>query len=190
MIICNNDSFRYKVFDRPVQNSKVSQLITLLKDPEVQSFLKVFVDNAIATSELRILKRLAAIEQKLGIIDYGLDEAPTVPERLDKLEEKVNTPTFTLEPVLESPMKPTTKTQKRACALVSKLRKCKKRFLTSSEIVTFLKNEAPEDIRIPENTCNPREIKREVLEKATQLFSDIQLSKKSHGRREVRILVS
>lgn len=161
-----------------------------MKDPDVQTFLKDFIDEAIATSDLKILKRLATVEQALGIEDYGDTEAPTIPERLDKLEAKVNTPTFTLEPVLEPPMKPVTKTQKRACALVSKLRQCKKRFLTSSEIVTFLKHEVAEDIRIPVDTCNPREIKKEVLEKAVELFPDVQLSKKSHGRREVRILVS
>jgi hypothetical protein len=92
MTICNNTSFGYKLFDCTEQNSKVSQFITLLKDPEIQSFLKVFVDNAIATSELRILKRLAAVEQVLGLDDYGLEETevPTLPQRIERIEEKVN----------------------------------------------------------------------------------------------------
>ena len=84
---CNSDTFGYKVFDYPVQNSKVNQFITLLKDPEVQSFLKVIVDSAIATSELRILKRLAAIEQILGFDEYGLDETatPTMPPKIKSI---------------------------------------------------------------------------------------------------------
>ena len=184
-----NATIGFKVFDRTGQNSEVNQLISLLHDPEIQSFLKVFVDNAIATSELRILKRLAAIEQKLGIIDYGLDEPPTIESRLTKLEQKVNTHTNEFKPAVEPQIKPVTKTEKRAVALVSKLRQVKKRFLTSAEIVSFLK-QLPEDIQITEDMRNPREIKREVLEKATQLFPDIQLNKSKHGRREVRILVS
>jgi hypothetical protein len=191
MLSCNSDTLGFKSFDCPVPNSKVSQLITLLKDPEVQSFLKTFIDAAIATSELKILKRLAATEQLLGIdCDEGTSQAPTIPQKIIEIEDKVNTLTNSFEPVLEPQMNLTTKTQRRACALVSKLRKCKKRFLTSSEIVHFLKNEVTEDLRIPENTCNPREIKKEVLEKAAELFPDIQLSKKSHGRKEVRIRIS
>jgi hypothetical protein len=186
------DTLGFKVFDCTEQNGKVSHLIALLKDPEIQSFLKVFVDSAIATSELKILKRLSACESILGLDDYSIDgsTAPSIPERLSKLENKINNSTYSCEHILEPPIKPVTKTQKRACALVTKLRQCKKRFLTSSEIIDFLRHEAPDDIRITEDICNPREIKKEVIEKAAELFSDIQLSKKSHGRREVRILIS
>jgi hypothetical protein len=35
---CNSDTFGYKAFDYPAQNSKVSQFLTLLKDPEVQAY--------------------------------------------------------------------------------------------------------------------------------------------------------
>lgn len=35
---CNSDTFGYKVFDCTVQDSKVSQFLTLLKDPEVQAY--------------------------------------------------------------------------------------------------------------------------------------------------------
>jgi hypothetical protein len=184
---CNSDTLGYK--PSGVQ-SKKEIFISLLKEPEVQSFLKTFIDSAIAQSELQILKRLAALEQVLGFDVYDENQANSIPARLTKIEDRMNNPTLSLEPALESPIKPVTKTQKRACALVSKLRQCKKRFLTSSEIITFLKHEVPEDLRVTEDIRNPREIKREVLEKAIEIFPDVQLSKKSHGRREVRILVS
>lgn len=183
MISSNSNSFAYNSFAQ----TKVNDLISLLKDPDVQTFLKTFIDASIATSELNILKRITTIEEKLGIIE---SEGPTIDFRLSEIEAKVNTLPTSLEPVVEPPIRPVTKTQKRACALVSKLRKCKKRFLTSSEIVAFLKHEVSEDIKITEDTRNPREVKKEVIEKAAELFPDIQLSKKPHGRREVRILVS
>jgi|GEM_PF-4117543 len=107
-----------------------------------------------------------------------------------EIENKVNTLTNSFEPNLAPQINLTTKTQKRACALVAYLRKSKKRFLKSSEIIAFLRNEAPENIRITDDIRNPREIKKEVLEKAVELFPDIQLNKSKHGRREVRILVS
>jgi hypothetical protein len=190
----NIDTLGYKVFDRAEQKSKIDLFISLLKEPEIQSFLKVCVEGIIATSDLKILKRLSKVEASLGLLDECFieeeDKASNLPARLEILEDKVNTFNSSFEPALEPPIKLTTKTQRRACALVNKLRQCKKRFLTSSEIIDFLRHEAPDDIRITEDIRNPREIKKEVIEKAAELFSDIQLSKKSHGRREVRILIS
>lgn len=188
LLSINNNSFAYELFDRTEQDDKISQFIALLKDPNVQEFLKLFIDNSIATSELQILKRLSKMEGVLGISE-PLDDMPTIPQQLQSLKDKVTSLPDDFKHLVEPKIQPTTKTEKRAVALVSKLRQVKKRFLTSAEIVSFLK-QLPEDIQITEDMCNPREVKREVLEKATQLFPDIQLNKSKHGRREVRILIS
>jgi len=52
----------------------------------------VFVGSTIAPSELRTLKRLAAIEWILGLDDYGLDEtvASAFPQRIKSIEDKLN----------------------------------------------------------------------------------------------------
>ena len=43
----------------------------LIKDPEIQPFLwnyiENIIDNMLATSDLRILKRLAALETSMGL---------------------------------------------------------------------------------------------------------------------------
>ena len=75
---------------------RVKQLIELLKYPEVQTFLKLFIDNSIVTSDLNILKRLATIENKLGFNDLLDSDESTVPEQLsilaDRIAEIVNEP--------------------------------------------------------------------------------------------------
>jgi len=192
MTICNNTSFGYKLFDCTEQNSKVSQFITLLKDPEIQSFLKVFVDNAIATSELRILKRLAAVEQVLGLDDYGLEdtEAPTLPQRIERIEEKVNDSRTNFKPPAEPEIQPTTKTEKRAVSLVDHLKKTGKDHLTSPEIFSFLKCKLPDNCKINENIQNIRKVKQDVLKKAAAMYPNVFLSKKNTGHREVRLILA
>jgi hypothetical protein len=192
MINCNNDSFRYKVFDCPVQNNKIGQLITLLKDPEVQSFLKVFVDNAIATSELQILKRLTAVEQILGLDDYGTDKAetPTLPQRSDRLEEQVKNSAASFKLPIDPVIQPTTKTEKRAVSLVDHLKETGKDHLTSPEIFSFLKCKLPENCKINENIQNIRKVKQDVLKKAAAMYPNVFLSKKNTGHREVRLVLA
>jgi len=192
MINCNNDSFRYKVFDCPVQNNKIGQLITLLKDPEVQSFLKVFVDNAIATSELQILKRLTAVEQILGLDDYGTDKAetPTLPQKIDRLEEQVKNSAASFKLPIDPVIQPTTKTEKRAVSLVDHLKETGKDHLTSPEIFSFLKCKLPENCKINENIQNIRKVKQDVLKKAAAMYPNVFLSKKNTGHREVRLVLA
>lgn len=172
-------------------NSKVSQLIELLKDPEVQALLKNFIDSAIATSELRILKRLATIEQILGIDNYGAEEnqAPTLPQRIADLEEKVNNSIATFKPPAEPMIQATTKTEKRAVSLVDHAKDTGKDHLTAREITSFLKSKLPDSCKIDENIQNIRKVKQDVLNKAASMYPNVFLSKKSSGHREVRLVM-
>ena len=151
-----------------------------------------FVDNAIATSELRILKRLAAVEQVLGLDDFGLEETevPTLPQRIKQIEEKVNNSITSFQPSAEPEIQPTTKTEKRAVSLVDHLKETRKDHLTSPEIFTFLKCKLPENCKINENIQNIRKVKQDVLKKAVAMYPNVFLSKKSTGHREVRLVLA
>lgn len=166
---------------------RVKQLIELLKYPEVQTFLKLFIDNSIVTSDLNILKRLATIENKLGFNDLLDSDEPTIPEQLsilaDRIAEIVN------EPRCEPENSPMTKTESRAHLLVAKLKGMRgKGFLSSQEIVQFLKHGIEERYKVGDKQ-NVRQVKKEVLQKIVELFPDMQLDKKKYGRREVRLIL-
>ena len=149
--------------NKSIVSEKVKQLINLLKDPEVQTFLKLFIDSSIATSELEILQRLTALEDSRAE---------------PKAEEN--------KPIEQIPL-PETKTEQRACKVAEKLKG--KKFLSSREIVNYLKYEIEDKLRVKEGT-NARQIKKEVLEKVIKLFPNTFLDKKKCGRREVRLILA
>ncbi|HEY3361802.1 MAG TPA: hypothetical protein VGK06_08270 [Methanosarcina sp.] len=152
--------------------------------------MKTFIDTAIATSELKILKRLAACEALLGLDDYELNEtaAPSLMQRLESIEEKVNSTGF--KPPVEPDIRPTTKTEIRAASLVDHLKETGKDHLTSPEIFSFLKCKLPDNCKINENIQNIRKVKQDVLNKAAAMYPNVFLSKKSTGHREVRLVLA
>ena len=68
--------------------------LLLIKDPDVQPIFRMYIENILATSELKILKRLAAVETLLGLDDFsaGGDEEHelTIPEQLTLLAERID----------------------------------------------------------------------------------------------------
>lgn len=173
-------------------NSKVGQLIELLKDPKVQSVLKIIIDSAIATSELNLLKRLAKVEQFLGLDDYGTNETdePTLMQRVEAVEETIKNAEVSFKPPSEPEIQATTKTEERAVALVDHAKDTGKDHLTAREITSFLKSKLPDSCKIDENIQNIRKVKQDVLNKAASMYPDVFLSKKSTGHREVRLVMS
>jgi hypothetical protein len=171
----------------------------LIKDPEVQPIFRMYIENILATSELKILKRLAAVETLLGLDDFsagGDDEHElTIPEQLSILAEKIDNITESVqkEPIPETVQILTTKTEMRAHLLVEHLKndvqeRSGGKFLSSEEIVSFLRYDIDEPYRVQEGQ-NIRQTKKEVLDKAVKLFpNNVFLSQKSHGRRNVRII--
>ncbi len=175
----------------------------LVKDPEVQPFFRTYIENIIenvlATSDLCVLKRLAAVETLLGLDDFSADgdeeHEPTIPEQLSLLAERIDNVT---EPVQrESIPEPvpilTTKTEIRAHLLVEHLKNDVKeragvKFLSSEKIVSLLRYGIEELYRVPEGQ-NIRQTKKEVLDKAVKLFpNNVFLNQKSHGRKNVRMI--
>ena len=209
--------------------SKIQQLLKLMKEPEVNSLFQVYVqnivdkllptavekvladpdspilrlavENVLATSDLRVLKRLAVLETDLGHNDLDFedeDRVPTVPEQLSILAERIETITAAMnKPVKkitkEQVINPKTTLEHKAVELVEHLKtKVNPRngevFLNSREIITVLKHEIPEEYRL-KDIQNPRQAKKDIIEKAKKLFSDfIVLDRKKHGNRDVRIV--
>lgn len=171
---------------------KIKQLIDLLQDKEVQSFLKLFVDNSIVTSDLNILKRLSTIESMLGLneLEEEEDDNPTLPEKISILSEKIEN--LSGAPIKQPDNIPTGKTEIRACKLVERLKQAREtagnKFLSSNEIIGFLKHGIDEAFRVKEGQ-NVRQVKKEVLEKAARMFPDVSISQKTTGRRDLRLVL-
>lgn len=93
------------------------------------------------------------------------------------------------EKVIELPIIPTTSLEIKASAIVEHLKeKVKPRndavFMNSNEIINFLKCELPENMRLKEDARNPRQAKKDILEKAVKLFSDtIMIIKNKSGNK-------
>jgi|SRR5271157_1832860 len=185
------------------KTEKINQFLMLIKDPEVQPFFRNYIENIIenvlATSDLCVLKRLAAVETLLGLDDFSADgdekHELTIPEQLSLLAERIDdrTELAKRESIQEPVPILTTKTEIRAHLLVEHLKKDVKersggKFLSSEEIISFLRYGIDELYRVQEGQ-NIRQTKKEVLDKAVKLFpNNVFLNQKSHGRKNVRII--
>jgi PHD/YefM family antitoxin component YafN of YafNO toxin-antitoxin module len=185
------------------KTEKINQFLMLMKDPEVQPFFRNYIENIIenvlATSDLQVLKRLSAVETVLGLDDFSADgdedHELTVPKQLSLLAERIDdiAEITKKEPIPESVPILATKTEIRSHLLVEHLKnnvqeRSGTKFLSSREIVSFLKYDIDEQYRVLEGQ-NIRQTKKEVLDKAVKLFpNNVFLSQKSHGRKNVRII--
>jgi hypothetical protein len=193
MLSCNSDTFGFKLFDCTDDEQSVNAFIELLQKPAVQTIFQLMVDNAIAVSELKILKRLSAIETVLGMSEPD-DEVTTIPQKLTEIEDKVNAlgeiRKFNREPAVQ----PRTTLEAKACKLVDHLKtevpeRNGEIFLNSKEIVHYLKDEISETLRL-KDIKNPRQAKKDVIEKAKSLFPNlVELKKRAHGNKNVSIIL-
>ncbi len=196
--IQGSDSVSTRSIFRTSKTEKINQFLTLIKDPEIQPFFRNYIENIIATSDLQILKRLAAVETLLGLDDYSDFENEehkiTIPEQLSILAERIDN---VIEPVSrESIPEPvpilTSKTEIRAHLLVEHLKndvleRQGSKFISSKEIIHFLKNEIPIDYRVGD-IQNIRKLKKDVFKKARKMYPDnVFLNKKTSGRKDVRL---
>ena len=109
--IHGSDSMSTEAIFGSSKTEKINQFLMLIKDPEVQPFFRNYIENIIATSELKILKRLKAIETTLELNDYPIednelrvqfqDKSRTF---LDQIKEimKTNNKQSMIEPIHES----------------------------------------------------------------------------------------
>jgi hypothetical protein len=179
------DTDRYKVFDHTEQNDKITQLLTLLKDPEIQIFLKTFVEATIATSDLKILQRLSKVEAILGLLDKELleddeEQEPSIPtsDRVQKIDTTLKPELLDRSLVLPSK----NITEIRADFLIDYMRTATDlpkgvspfvnidtKVMDSRDFKKFVENYLPEDYQ-PESFKNIRKIKRDVFAAAENRF--------------------
>jgi len=172
----------------------------VLSDTENPIFIRA-VENVLAISDLKILKRLYTHDKLLGLVDLDLedeDREPTIPEQISILTEKIENITIST-PILQlelNTVTPETKTEARAVFLVQYLEnEVKERngelFLNGNEIKDLIIKTIPEknpDCQIKKGQ-NIRKLKKDVLEKAAKLFpGNIFIKKNKNGRHETRVL--
>jgi len=151
----------------PVSPCTPTSFITLFSNPEFRTALKGFVidlvkedidfreslreafDYSVATSELKILKRISTLETSLGFNDLDLDDddhEPTIPEQIKTLSERIEQPLSrpTISIKMDTEIIPQTVTEHRASELITHLKndiapRNGEMFLTSREIMTYLR---------------------------------------------------
>ena len=174
----------------PEEKREFMELILpeLVKNPEFNNYL----DNQMIISDLKPIKRISELEKATGLYDFEEEEdhEPTLPERIKQLSEGLehllNKSPENIK--LDLPIIPETSLEHKAAALVEHLKeKVKPRnnevFLNSREIITFLKTEIPEELRL-KDIKNPRQAKKDILEKAVKLFSNsVMIVKNKSGNK-------
>jgi hypothetical protein len=164
-------------------------------DNEIQKAVKPLAEkiDKLEEENVRLRRHVSILEGHLNInyADYEdvcltgntyedlKDEGITpfcdqIKELANRIEHPLNKPTETIE--IEMPI-PTTTLEHKASALVEHLKeRVKPRndavFMNSNEIINFLKCDLPEDLRLKEDIRNPRQAKKDILEKAVKLFYD------------------
>jgi hypothetical protein len=206
------------VLSSPVLPSEPASIVSLFANPEFRTALKGFVidmvkedmdfresvreavDYSVATSDLKILKRLSVVETDLGhndLADFEEGHKPTIPEQLkelsDRIEQPLNKPTESIKTDVD--IIPQTITEHRASELIAHLKnniapRNGEVFLTSREIMLFLKDGIKAEYCIKKTVKNIRQVKKDVIEKAVEMFtSSVSLSKKAKGHKEVRVVL-
>jgi hypothetical protein len=159
---------------------------------QVKEELNTHFDAKLATSELRPVQRLAEIETVLGIDDFSYDDEdhePTIPEKIQSIEEQLVNFEYRPTISLVETKTPKTKTELRASLLVNALTESGKNYLSTPEIMTFLKCKLPENCKIDEGVQNLRKVKQDVVKKAEKMFSHITTDKKKTGHKDVRLIL-
>jgi len=202
----------------PVSPCAPASFVSLFSNPEFRTALKGFVidlvkedidfreslkeafDYSAATSDLKILKRLSVVETDLGrndLADFEEEHVPTIPEQIKELSERIEQPLCrpTISIKMDTEIIPQTVTEHRAQELIEHLKndiapRNSEVFLTSREIMIFLKDGINVEYRIKKNVKNIRQVKKDVIEKAFEMFpTSVSLSKKSNGHKEVRVVL-
>jgi hypothetical protein len=184
------------------KTEKINQFLMLIKDPDVQPIFRIYIENILATSDLRILKRLTAIETVLELNDYPIEDneaESTIPRQISLLSDQIKTVIKTnnrqsiIAPIHESIHIGMSKTTARAILLFKDVIEVAiegkdQIVIGSREIKDFLTNHIQPEYRVG-NVSNFRKVKKDVLTALKKLLPDnVLLGKKKHGRKEIRLV--
>ena len=181
----------------------VSRLINaLINNPKIQPILRMYLDNFLATSDSKPLKRITALEINTGLNDYPIegDEAEnTIPKQISFLSDQIKAIAITnnkhsiIEPIHESVHIGMSKTTARAILLFKDVIEVAiegkdQIVIGSREIKDFLTNHIQQEYRVG-NVSNFRKVKKDVLTTLKKLLPDnVLLDRKKYGRREIRLV--
>ena len=152
----------------------------VLSDPDNPMFLNA-VENVLAISDHKILKRLFEHDILLGLkepFDNEEERSPNLPEQIKELSDRIEQPlNNTTEETIQDFYIPHTTLDLKASELVEYLKEDVKPrnnevFLNSREIIHYLKTFIPEELRLKDIT-NPRQAKKDILERAVKMFPNI-----------------
>ncbi len=187
------------VLSSPVLPSDPASITSLFLNPEFRTALKGFVidlvkvdidfresireafEYSVATSDLKILKRISTLESMLITDELDFDDEEhelTIPEQIKELSYRIEQPSNkTTEEEMTEFYIPHTTLDLKASELVEYLKEeVKPRnnevFLNSREIINYMKTVIPEELRLKDIT-NPRQAKKDILERAVKLFPNI-----------------
>jgi hypothetical protein len=179
-------------------NLSAVQKLTLFKalsqDDEIQTDVQTWFDSMLATSRLGILPRLAAIEDITGLSGIEDDERElSLPERIEALEHK--TILVQVKPIEkkidDTPIIPTTTLDLKAEAIAIHLQEeikpnwGKEILMSTNDIYTFFKEKVTEGLRWKPDLRNPRQAKKDILERAVEMYPNILEIRKSKNGNKV-----
>lgn len=109
------------------------------------------------------------------------------------IKDAEDEPVISLETVKapEKPVvikEPETRTEHRAALLVKELEASKKDYLSTNEIIHFLKAKLPESCKL-NKVKNIWKVKQDVIKTAKEMYPDVDYDKKKYGHKDVRLVL-
>jgi len=164
-------------------------LYLIKEDKEYREEVETYFNECLLTSELKPIQRLAEVETVTGLKDFSEFEEehePTLPERITVLSERIASITVTYKPSLEpvseetpeNPIITNTTLTKKATALKEYLtEKIKPNWsgetvIENEGIYEFFYKVIEENLRWPDKLKGYRSAKKEIIERAQEMFPD------------------
>ena len=164
--------------------------------PDLEEKITIIIENVLLTSDLKLVKRIANLENVTGLTDYSdfeEDHEPTIPDRIEALEQRaVLAPEKPIEEEkVNSPISPETTLDLKACEVVKYLKEEVKHndfgeiVLDKKELSDFMTTKIPVDLRVKNVT---RQLKADVFERAAKLFPNVVYIKTSPSGNKTKSL--
>jgi len=193
----NNDILDFIVFGQT--NESAQQLTTILETTDIQKALLRYFENFCASSELKILKRIADLEDRVEALqEENAELKEKLQSKIEKVYDKISE-SGQVECLLNDT--PTTITDIRTDHLVTYMEsneeipevdsgfvnlKCK--CMNSKVFKTFVTSVLPEALR-PKSFKNLRKLKKDLFENAVARYKDVTMIDKAwYGNKETRLI--
>lgn len=171
--------------EKGIEKALPAAVEKVLSDPEDPILIRA-VENILAVSDLKILKRLYTHDVMLGLEKPYEEDYVSIPAQIQELKQNVTTE----KPIKDSPIILQTTLELKACAIKDHLlENVKPRkagiYMNSKEFYYFMKNTISADLRWNQDIGNPRQAKKDIMEKAIKLYPDILTITRSLSKNKV-----